>query len=87
MTQFPRSARAPEFARLPTSDSHLFEFFRIRGLTNGINAVMIDCMHGVTPCMRRYEQTAREGSRLTSREPSGLLGGRWSSMQNTRESP
>ncbi len=29
LTQFPRFARAPEFAATPTSDSHLIEFFRV----------------------------------------------------------
>ena len=48
MTLFPRSQRAPEFTAVPTLDSHLVEFLDARDLTNGINAVMIDCMHGVT---------------------------------------
>ena len=46
LTQFPRFARAPEFVSTPPFDSHLAEFFHIWGLTNGINAVMIECVHG-----------------------------------------
>ena len=48
MTLFPRSARASEFTEPPTFDSHPREILEARDLTNGNNAVMIDCMHGVT---------------------------------------
>ena len=48
MTLFPRSARALEFTELAHLRLTSRRILDARDLTNGINAVMIDCMHGVT---------------------------------------
>jgi hypothetical protein len=46
LTQFPRFARAPEFASTPPLRFSPHRILQIWGLTNGTMAVMIDCMHG-----------------------------------------
>jgi hypothetical protein len=49
-----------------------------RDLTNGINAVMIDCMHGVTTMSLRPSKSraCTDGLQVTSRE---LFGPHWGS--------
>ena len=46
LTQFPRFARAPEFASTPLLRFTPHRILPFWGLTNGINAVMIECVHG-----------------------------------------
>jgi hypothetical protein len=46
LTQFPRFARAPEFISTPLLRFTPRRILPIWGLTNGINAVMIECVHG-----------------------------------------
>jgi hypothetical protein len=77
MTLFPRSARALEF----TEHSHLRLTSRrildARDLTNGIDAVMIDCMHGVTTMSLRpsMSRACTDGSQVTSQELFGPFRG------------
>ena len=71
MTLFPRFPRAPEFAATPHLRFTSRRILDARDLTNGIIAVMIDCMHGVTPSgaavygVKPYE-------RLASHEPRAV---------------
>jgi hypothetical protein len=46
LTQFPRFARAPEFISTPLLRFTPRRILPLWGLTNGINAVMIECVHG-----------------------------------------
>jgi hypothetical protein len=46
LTQFPRFARAPEFISTPLLRFTPHRILPFWGLTNGINAVMIECVHG-----------------------------------------
>ena len=46
LIEFPRFARAPEFAESPPHRHPSFRILANWGLTNGINAVMIVCVHG-----------------------------------------
>ena len=60
MTLFPRPFRAPRIHRVPPPPTPISRrILDARDLTNGINAVMIDCMHGVTP-MDLRSSTSRE---------------------------
>ncbi len=46
LTQFPRFARAPEFASTPPLRFSPHRILPTWGLTNGITVGIIDCMHG-----------------------------------------
>ena len=59
MTLFPRSERVLRFTELPHLELTSRRILDARDLTNGINAVMIDCMHGVT-AMRLQPSISRE---------------------------
>jgi hypothetical protein len=77
MTLFPRSARALEFTEHPHPGLTTRRILDARDLTNGINAVMIDCMHGVTTMNLRPSKSraCTDGSQVTSREVFGQFEG------------
>ena len=77
MTLFPRSEPVPEFA----AHTHLRltsrRILAAWDLTNGINAVMIDCMHGVTTIIvksyrERADRKAYESSVKCRLAPRGV---------------
>ncbi len=70
MTLFPRSERVLEFTELPHLGLTSRRILDARDLTNGINAVMIDCMHGVTTVSLQPSDSraVTDGSQVTSRE-------------------
>ena len=78
LTQFPRFARAPEFASTPPLRFTPHRILPFWGLTNGINAVMIDCMHGGTHTCLQITWTADSDVRS---------GGMVVFIEYTRESP
>jgi len=82
MTLFLRSELVPEFA----AHSHLRltsrRILAARDLTNGINAVMIDCMHGVTTIAvesyrERADRKAYESSVKSRVAPRGVVARPW----------
>jgi hypothetical protein len=68
MSLFPRSERILEFAAHPTFDLTSRRILAARDLTNGINAVMIDCMHGVTTIILQPSIGREPKARLTSHQ-------------------
>jgi hypothetical protein len=85
LTRFPRFAQAPEFGE----SSHLrltpLRILTNWGLTNGINGVMIDCMHGVNHFLAGLSaDSERSGSRIGDSARDGRAGncgpcGSWTS--------
>jgi hypothetical protein len=73
MTLFPRSARVLEFTELPHLGLTSRRILDARDLTNGINAVMIDCMHGVTTIGVRPSMSRACTDGITSHEPRAEL--------------
>jgi hypothetical protein len=74
MTLLPRSARAFEFTEHPHLRLPSGRILEARDLTNGINAVMIDCMHGVTTMdlwssMSRAQWTVHESRAKSGQGP------------------
>jgi hypothetical protein len=77
MTLFPRSERVLGFTELPHLGLTSRRILDAPDLTNGINAVMIDCMHGVTT-VRLQPSDSRavtDGSQVTSQELLGPFRG------------
>jgi hypothetical protein len=54
LNQFPRFALAPEFASTPPRRFSPHRILPNGGLTNGISAVRIDCVHGVIQLPARH---------------------------------
>ena len=81
MTLFPRSERVLEFTEHPHLGLTSRRILDARDLTNGINAAMIDCMHGVTTSGMRPSKSraCTDGSQVTSRGLIGLKPGALSS--------
>ncbi len=89
MTLFPPSARALEFAELSHLRHTSPRILEARDLTNGINAVMIDCMHDVTTIkLQSYVSRALwDDSRVTSKERAGRCGAPEAIARQFTESP
>jgi hypothetical protein len=75
LIRFPLFAQAPEFADFPHPRLTPLRILTNWGLTNGINGVMIDCMHGVTHSpSRHFHAPSRSGSRAAAGARERMLG-------------